>query len=59
MGKSFSKLGTNGQRLVSASHHLSGAKEAECECSRAGVVFAFSVNLLPQIVGHFMKDILC
>lgn len=44
---------------VSASHHLSGAKEAVCECSRAGVVFACSVNFLPQIVGHFVKDILC
>lgn len=59
VGKSFSKLGTDGQRLVSASHHLSGAKEAVWECSKAGVVFACSVNFLPQIVGHFEQDIIC
>lgn len=54
MGKSFSKLGTDGQRLVSALHRLSGAKEAACECSKAGVVFACSVNSSPQIVGHLV-----
>lgn len=58
MGKSVYKLGTGGHRLMIASHHLSGAEEPACECSKAGMMFACSVNVSLQIAGHFVKDIL-
>lgn len=36
MGKSFYKLGTDGHRLMIASHHLSSAKELVCEAANTG-----------------------
>lgn len=41
-----------------AAHHLSGAKEPVCECSKASMMFACSVNISLQLVGHFGEDIL-
>ena len=57
MGKNIHKLGTDGHGLVIASHRQSGAKEPACEGSKAGVMFACSVNGSLQVAGHFVRDI--